>query len=89
LDGAVFPKEKLAAVSALAKSRGIPLHLDGARLWNAAASGVATLREWADYVDTISLCFSKGLGTPVGTVVVGSQKFVDRCKAFRKIFGGG
>ncbi|KAI9019758.1 l-allo-threonine aldolase [Hyaloraphidium curvatum] len=89
LDGVVFPRDKLQEVSDFARSRRIPLHMDGARLWNAAATGIATLREWADYVDSISLCFSKGLGTPMGTVVVGSEKFISKCRAFRKVFGGG
>lgn len=89
LDGAVFPYEKLKTLSEFAKEKGLAIHMDGARLWNAAAVGEYKLRQWADLVDSISLCFSKGLGTPMGTVIVGTKKFVERARAFRKINGGG
>lgn len=89
LDGAVFPIQKLRDLKQFAEESKVPVHMDGARLWNAAASGQATLREYADCADSISLCFSKGLGTPMGTVVVGSKTLIDRARKFRKIFGGG
>jgi threonine aldolase len=65
------------------------MHLDGARLWNAsAATGIAE-REYASYFDSVTVCFSKGLGAPVGSALAGSSEFIQRARRFRKQFGGG
>lgn len=87
--GRVFPQAEVIAIAELARANGLALHLDGARLWNASiASGldVATL---AAPFDTISVCFSKGLGAPIGSALVGSQETIGRALRFRKMLGGG
>ncbi len=87
--GSVYPLEVLDAHLALAEERGIRTHLDGARLLNAAvAQGVAPARIARGF-DTVSLCLSKGLGAPVGSLLAGSAKTIERAHRFRKMFGGG
>ena len=87
--GTVFPLDKMREIYHLAKSRGLAVHLDGARLWNASvASGVAP-REYAQYADSVSVCLSKGLGAPIGSLIAGSKTFIDRAHRFRKMYGGG
>jgi threonine aldolase len=87
--GTVYPLNDLADVARLAAQKGIPLHLDGARLMNAVVATHIPAKDWANYADSITLCFSKGLGAPVGSVLIGTQKFIDRARKYRKIFGGG
>src|SRR5512139_3289968 len=87
--GTVFPIAKIAEISKLAKSRGLLVHLDGARLWNASVASGIEPREYAQYADSVSVCLSKGLGAPVGSLVTGSAAFIDRVHRFRKMFGGG
>ena len=87
--GTVWPLEQLAKVTAAARAHGLRCHLDGARIWNASiASGVA-LRNYAANFDTISACFSKGMGCPVGSVVLGDRATIARVHRARKLFGGG
>lgn len=87
--GRVFPWPSLMAVVQVARERGLALHLDGARLFNAEiASGIAAAR-WAEPFDSVSFCFSKGLGAPIGSVVCGSAALVDRMHRIRKMLGGG
>ena len=86
--GTIWPLEAMQAVSALARERGLKVHLDGARLWNAhVATGVA-LADYAATADSVSVCFSKGLGAPVGSALAGSYDFVERARSNRKRFGG-
>jgi threonine aldolase len=86
--GRIFPLEKIKAISTWAKSSGLALHLDGARLWNAiVATGMAG-SEWAKPFDSISVCFSKGLGAPIGSCLIGPRDFVQRARRIRKLFGG-
>ncbi len=86
--GTIWPLEAMEAVAAVARSRGIKVHLDGARLWNAhVATGVA-LRDYAATADSVSVCFSKGLGAPVGSALAGSYEFVERARDNRKRYGG-
>ena len=87
--GAVFPLDEIKRIRAVADTHGLAMHLDGARLWNAAVAAGVALHEWCAPFDSISLCFSKGLGAPVGSVLVGSQSFIDRAHRYRKIYGGG
>jgi len=79
-------------VAGIARRHGVPLHIDGARFWNAvvaqAPAGV-TARDLADPADTLTFCLSKGLGCPVGSVVVGSSEVIDRARRARKLVGGG
>jgi len=87
--GRVFPFDELAPLAALARERGLRLHLDGARLWNAAvASGVALARLAAPF-DTVSVCLSKGLGAPAGSLVASSAELRERLLRVRKRLGGG
>ena len=87
--GQVLPLAYIEAASALARSRGLAVHLDGARLFNASvASGVAA-REIARHFDSVSVCFSKGLGTPAGSALCGSRELIARAHRWRKMAGGG
>ena len=87
--GTVWPIEQIADVAAAARGAGLKLHLDGARLWNAAvASGVSEAARARDF-DSVTVCFSKGLGAPVGSAIAGDADFIAEAKRFRKMFGGG
>jgi threonine aldolase len=87
--GRIYPLEKIAAISAWARQHNLRMHLDGARLWNAVvATGIAAA-EWAKHFDTVSVCFSKGLGAPIGSACAGSRDFIARARRVRKLFGGG
>jgi threonine aldolase len=87
--GAVLPQPRVDELTALAKRRGLRVHLDGARLFNAAvASGLPVARLARD-ADLVSVCLSKGLGAPVGSLVVGSRELVDKGRRLRKALGGG
>jgi threonine aldolase len=87
--GTVYPPGTVKAVSAWARGNGLAMHLDGARLWNAmVATGVAA-REWARHFDTVSVCFSKGLGAPVGSALLGPKDLIQQGRRIRKLFGGG
>jgi len=87
--GSVYPIKNMSEIFKLAKSRGLLVHLDGARLWNASAASGIKPREYAQWADSVSVCLSKGLGAPVGSLVAGSAGFIDRVHRFRKMFGGG
>ncbi|MCH7471672.1 low specificity L-threonine aldolase [bacterium] len=86
--GTVWPMEQFASVCAFGHEQGLVVHLDGARLWNACTASGTELSDWTQHVDTVSVCFSKGLGAPVGSALAGSRDFVERCRFFRKMFGG-
>ncbi len=87
--GTITPLESLAALSDFARGEGLKVHLDGARLWNAcAATGVAPAA-YAAHADSVSVCLSKGLGAPVGSVIAGTKEFIQEARHYRKIFGGG
>lgn len=80
---------QLAEVTRAAHELGMTTHLDGARLWNAAIATGKTERELAAGFDSVSVCLSKGLGAPIGSVVCGTRDFIKRCHRFRKMHGGG
>jgi threonine aldolase len=87
--GLVYPQERIDALAVFAHGRGMRLHMDGARIWNAAvASGAEPARIVRD-VDSVSVCFSKGLGAPVGSAVVGGAELIETARRNRKLFGGG
>ncbi|MEL0100268.1 MAG: GntG family PLP-dependent aldolase [Euryarchaeota archaeon] len=87
--GACYTQEALDEIAAVAKANDCATHIDGARIFNASiATGVDVARMCRDY-DSVSICFSKGLGAPVGSVLVGSQKFIEKAHRWRKMFGGG
>lgn len=87
--GSVWPMEQLAEVCRTATELGLSCHLDGARLWNAAVATGTVERDLARPFDSVSVCFSKGLGAPVGSALAGERAFIDRARRFRKMFGGG
>ena len=87
--GSIWPLDKLRAVWEFARSVGIPMHLDGARLMNACVATGLRPKDYAVYFDSCTLCLSKGLGAPVGSLVIGSRDFIVRTHRFRKQFGGG
>jgi threonine aldolase len=87
--GRIWSLDQIQVVAATARKHGLQVHLDGARLWNAAVAAGIPERDYAAHFDTISVCFSKGLGAPVGSALVGTRSFIDRIRRFRKMFGGG
>lgn len=88
-NGLVLPDAYLQAATQLARSRGLATHLDGARLMNAAAASGRDAAWIAAQFDTLSLCLSKGLGAPVGSVLVGPRDFIEKSRRIRKMLGGG
>ncbi|MBA31728.1 MAG: low specificity L-threonine aldolase [Chloroflexi bacterium] len=87
--GKVWPLEKLAEVEKFARLKNLKIHLDGARIWNAATALNVLESEIANFFDSVSVCFSKGLGAPVGSALVGDYDFIMEARRFRKQFGGG
>ena len=87
--GKVWSIGQIQDVAAAARKHGLQLHLDGARLWNASVASGIPERDYAAHFDTVSVCFSKGLGAPVGSALVGPKGFIERARRFRKMFGGG
>ncbi|KAI1092949.1 l-allo-threonine aldolase [Rostrohypoxylon terebratum] len=91
LSGTIMPLEDIRAISNWAHSLDPPIHmhLDGARLWEVVAAGAGSLKDYASCFDSLSLCFTKGLGAPIGSIVVGNSSFVKRARWMRKLLGGG
>jgi threonine aldolase len=87
--GRVLPAAYVEAATTLARRHGLATHLDGARLYNAAVASGLPARELARPFDSVSVCFSKGLGAPVGSALVGSRELVERARRWRKMLGGG
>lgn len=88
--GAVVPLENMKAIYEIAQEHHVPVHLDGARLFNAAhALGIQDIREMTQYCDTLNCCLSKGLCAPVGSIIAGPADVIHRAKKARKILGGG
>ncbi|KAJ3014063.1 hypothetical protein HKX48_005345 [Thoreauomyces humboldtii] len=89
LNGEVVPLVNIAEVTALAHENNLKAHLDGARLWNASAKTGVSIKEYCSHFDSATLCLSKGLGSPVGSMLVGSKAFIKKATHYRKMFGGG
>lgn len=87
--GAIYPLENIAEIRNIADQFGLKMHLDGARLWNASVASGISMAEYSRYFESVSLCFSKGLGAPVGSVVAGNREFIDHVHFYRKAYGGG
>jgi threonine aldolase len=87
--GKVYPLEEFAAVAAVAREMGLRVHLDGARLFNAQEATGIPAREWCEHADTVSVCSSKGLGAPVGSLLAGDEETIREARRARKAFGGG
>lgn len=89
LNGLVMPLDEARRIVEWAHANDIKAHLDGARLWEAVVSGAGSLVDYTSLFDSVSLCFSKGLGAPIGSIIVGSQAFIKKARWFRKSIGGG
>jgi threonine aldolase len=87
--GSIYPLEEIIRIRELAEEVGLQTHLDGARLFNASVATGIDPKEYACYFDSVSFCLSKGLGCPVGSLVVGSAELLDKVHRYRKMFGGG
>ena len=87
--GTIYLLEDLARIAAFVHDAGIGVHMDGARLWNASAASGVSMAEYCRHVDSVSVCMSKGLGAPVGSLLAGTKDFVEEARHYRKIFGGG
>ena len=87
--GRVLPLDYLRSAHAFARERGLGIHLDGARLFNAAVASDVPARDIAQYFDSVSVCLSKGLGAPIGSLLVGSEVLIDKARRWRKVAGGG
>jgi threonine aldolase len=86
--GRVMPLAELDALVAIARQAGFPVHLDGARLFNAVVASGVEAREWCARTDSVAICLSKGLGAPVGSLVAGDEAFIQRARLVRKRLGG-
>ncbi|KAI9829918.1 MAG: hypothetical protein M1826_005340 [Phylliscum demangeonii] len=89
LGGGIMPLSETKRIADFARDHEVKLHLDGARLWEAVSAGAGSLPDFTRLFDSVSLCFSKGLGAPVGSVLVGSRAFIKRARWIRKSIGGG
>jgi threonine aldolase len=87
--GKIQPYENVIQLTTWAKSHGLRTHLDGARLFNAVVATNISARDWSQPFDSVSICFSKGLGAPVGSALVGSKPLIQEARRHRKLFGGG
>ncbi|RXI98653.1 low-specificity L-threonine aldolase [Anaerobacillus alkaliphilus] len=87
--GAVIPPSHMKELFAIAQEHNVPIHLDGARLFNAAVALGEPLTAFTQYTTTVQVCLSKGLGAPVGSILAGSKEFIDKARKWRKRLGGG
>jgi threonine aldolase len=87
--GSIYEFEDLEQISGICRQRGLRFHLDGARLFNALVETGESTQDHGKLFDTISICFSKGLGAPVGSVLIGDKDFIVKARRIRKVFGGG
>lgn len=87
--GVIQPLDEIAKLHRLASGAGIQLHLDGARIWNAHVATGIDFKEYGRYFETISICFSKGLGAPIGSMLISSKDKIATARIWRKRFGGG
>lgn len=87
--GACYDPQEIKRIAALCQKENLSLHLDGARIWNAMIATKTTPAFYGEHFDTISVCFSKGLGAPIGSALIGSKEMIDQALRVRKILGGG
>ena len=87
--GAIYDFNEIKRISEFCRSNDLPIHLDGARLMNAMVENGIELKEYAAQFDSISICLSKGLGAPVGSILLGKSDFIKKARRVRKVFGGG
>jgi threonine aldolase len=89
LNGTIMPIDEIRKIHNVARANGIKMHIDGARLWNASQETGVPLSEYGKYFDTVSVCLSKGVGAPIGSMLVGSKELITRARHIRKMMGGG
>lgn len=87
--GAIYSIDEIKRIQTLCKEENLPLHIDGARVFNSLVETKVDFADYGDLFDSISICLSKGLGAPVGSVLVGSKDFIKKARRVRKVFGGG
>ncbi len=87
--GTVIPQENIKAIADISHDRGLSLHIDGARIFNAAVALNVDVAKLVEPADSITFCLSKGLSAPVGSVIVGSEEFIEKARKYRKMLGGG
>lgn len=87
--GKIYPLSEIDAIATVCQRYGLKLHLDGARLWNACIATNTAEIDYVRSVDSVSVCFSKGLGAPMGSALASSKDVIERARRFRKMFGGG
>lgn len=87
--GSVWPLERIAQICKWAHERGLATHMDGARLFNAVVASGIPATKWCEHFDSVSVCFSKGLGAPVGSAICGTRAMIEKAVRVRKVFGGG
>lgn len=87
--GSIYTLDEIKPIHAICREKGLKLHLDGARLFNALVESGESPADWGAHFDTISICLSKGLGCPIGSVLLGTKADIKRAKKVRKVFGGG
>lgn len=87
--GSIFPIDEIERIKNVVDKYGLKFHLDGARLWNASIATGISMKEYSSYFDSVSVCLSKGLGAPVGSVIAGSKEFIKIAHRYRKAWGGG
>ncbi|MEA3297188.1 MAG: GntG family PLP-dependent aldolase, partial [candidate division Zixibacteria bacterium] len=86
--GTILPQKEILRVRKVCDEQGLIFHLDGARIWNAHVATGISLSELTSPFDSVSVCLSKGLGAPIGSMILGSAKFIEKCRRERKLFGG-
>lgn len=89
IHGIIMPLDEIKKISSWCNEMGVKLHLDGARLWNASVETGISMKEYCSYFDSVSLCLSKSLGAPIGSVLVGDRSFLKKANHFKKQNGGG
>ncbi|MEW5925327.1 MAG: GntG family PLP-dependent aldolase [Candidatus Zixiibacteriota bacterium] len=87
--GTIYPLEEIKRIRAVADRHNLLMHLDGARIWNAHVATGIPLADWVKPFDSVSVCLSKGLGAPIGSMILGSKEFIGKALRTRKLFGGG
>ncbi len=87
--GVIYPIDEIERIAELCKSKQLKLHLDGARLWNACVATGLKPKDYAQHFDTLSVCFSKGLGAPIGSMILGRTADIQKARRYRKMWGGG
>lgn len=87
--GAIYDFKEIQKIAAICKNKHLPLHLDGARVFNALTENKIPYKKYAENFDTISICLSKGLGAPIGSVLIGTKEIIHKAHRIRKVLGGG